>query len=165
MTDGPRAEISGDDEAATVEALTARVAELEDRWKRAAADLDNFRKRAAREAAQQRADERSRVAAALLPVLDNLDLALDHADADPQTIIDGVRAVRDQAISVLAGLGYPRHDDTGEPFDPHRHEAVGVIEDPQAPPGTVVRVVRPGYGDGADQLRPASVVVAASGSK
>ncbi|HZD97810.1 MAG TPA: nucleotide exchange factor GrpE [Micromonosporaceae bacterium] len=148
-----------DNDAATIDALRARIAELEDRWRRAAADLDNVRKRSARDAVTQRADERNRVTAALLPVLDNLDLALEHADADPQSVIAGVRAVRDQAADALAALGFARDDDTGVPFDPARHEAVAVVNDPAAAPGTIVRVVRPGYGDGDHQLRPASVVV------
>ena len=149
------------EDAATIEALGARIAELEDQWRRAAADLDNVRKRSARDAVTQRADERSRVTGSLLPIIDNLDLALEHADADPDSIIDGVRAVRDQAVDVLAALGFGRRDDdVGESFDPARHEAVAVVADPGAPPGTVVRVVRPGYGEGDHQLRPASVVVA-----
>ncbi|HEY9482020.1 MAG TPA: nucleotide exchange factor GrpE [Micromonosporaceae bacterium] len=149
------------DDAATIEALQARIAELEDQWRRAAADLDNVRKRSARDAVTQRADERSRVMGSLLPVIDNLDLALEHADADPDSIIDGVRAVRDQAVDVLAALGFGRRDDDiGGSFDPARHEAVAVVDDPQAPAGTIVRVVRPGYGEGDHQLRPASVVVA-----
>jgi molecular chaperone GrpE len=149
-----------DGDAATVQALQRRVAELEDRWRRAAADLDNVRKRSAREALTQRAEERSRVTASLLPVIDNLDLALEHADADPESIVDGVRAVRDQAIDALAALGFARREDAGTAFDPVKHEAVAVVDDPGASPGTVVRVVRPGYGDGDHQLRPASVVVA-----
>jgi molecular chaperone GrpE len=140
--------------------LQARIAELEDLWRRALADLDNVRKRAARDSAAQRANERARAAGAWLPVLDNLDLALEHAAAEPSAIINGVRAVRDQAQSVLAGLGYPRRDDTGDKFDPVRHEAVGTLADPNAEEGTVVQVVRPGYGDGDRQLRPAAVVVA-----
>jgi molecular chaperone GrpE len=146
---------------ATIEALQTQIAELEDRWRRAAADLDNVRKRTARDVASQRADERGRVTAAVLPIIDNLDLALEHADADPDTIVAGIRAVRDQATDVLAGLGFPRHDDIGERFDPMRHEAIGVVRDPEAAPGTIVRVVRPGYGEGDHQLRPASVLVAA----
>lgn len=149
-----------DSDTATVQALQRRVAELEDRWRRAAADLDNVRKRSAREALTQRAEERSRVTASLLPVIDNLDLALEHADADPESIIAGVRAVRDQAIDALAALGFARREDAGTAFDPTKHEAVAVVDDPGATPGTVVRVVRPGYGDGDHQLRPASVVVA-----
>jgi molecular chaperone GrpE len=152
-----------DAQAMTVEALMVRVAELDDAWRRTAAELDNFRKRSARDVGAARADERARVTAALLPVLDNLDLALEHAEADPKSIVDGVRAIRQQAISALAALGYARRDDTGTPFDPTRHEAVAVVDDPDATPGTVVQVIRPGYGDGDRQLRPASVVVASGG--
>lgn len=144
-----------------VAVLRARVAELEDRWRRAAAELDNLRKRVARDAERQRWDERGRVAAAWLPVVDNLDLALTQADADPTSIVQGIRAVRDQALTVLAGLGYPRRDDHGVAFDPTRHEAVSTRTEPQAKPGTVVEVLRPGYGDADRQLRPATVVVAA----
>jgi molecular chaperone GrpE len=157
----PADELPVVDVRATIEGLREQIAELEDRWRRAAADLDNVRKRAARDTASQRADERSRVTAALLPIVDNLDLALEHAGADPETIVDGVRAVRDQATDVLASLGYSRHDDVGQRFDPMRHEAIGVVRDPDVTPGTIVRVVRPGYGDGDHQLRPASVLVAA----
>ena len=66
-----------------------------------------------------------------LPVVDNLDRALEHAEADPAAIIDGVRAVRDQALDVLARLGFPRRDDRGARFDPARHEAVGLPARPR----------------------------------
>jgi molecular chaperone GrpE len=134
-------------------------AELEDRWLRAAAELDNVRKRHARELERARAEERRRVAAAWLPTLDNLDAALAHADADPGAIVAGVRTVRDQAVRILADLGYPRDDDIGVPFDPHRHEVVSVVDDADADPGTVVRILRPGYGETGQQLRPAAVAV------
>ncbi|MET7746102.1 nucleotide exchange factor GrpE [Streptomyces sp. NPDC005385] len=139
---------------------TTAVAELEDRWRRARADLDNLRKRHAREQERDRAAERSRTAAAFLPVLDNLELALTHAGADPGAIVEGIRAVRDQAVNVLELLGYPRHAETGVAFDPARHEVVSVVQDPDSVPGTVVEVLRPGYGDGERQLRPAAVSVA-----
>jgi molecular chaperone GrpE len=136
------------------------VEELEDRWRRALADLDNLRKRYARELPREREAERSRVAAAFLPVVDNLELALSHAGADdPGAIVSGVRAVRDQAVEVLRSLGYPRHEETGVPFDPERHEVVSVVEEPDTAPGTVVRVLRPGYGEPGRQLRPAAVAV------
>jgi len=138
----------------------AQVAEMEDRWRRTAAELDNYRKRTARESASQREDERARVLARWLPVVDNLELALGHADAEPDAIIDGIRAVRDQALAVLAEFGYPRYDDQGETFDPNRHEAVGTIASSDEKPGTVVHVVRPRYGDGGHVLRPAAVIVA-----
>jgi molecular chaperone GrpE len=127
---------------------------------RAAAELENLRKRYTLQLAREQAAERARVTAAWLPVLDNLELALEHADAQPDPVIAGVRQVRDQAVNVLAALGYPRHEETGVPFDPARHEAVGVVAGAQAPRGTVLRVLRPGYGEGERQLRPAAVVVA-----
>ncbi|MFJ3222896.1 nucleotide exchange factor GrpE [Streptomyces sp. NPDC086783] len=136
------------------------IQELQDRWRRALADLDNLRKRHARELERERAVERSRTAAAFLPVLDNLELALTHAGADPGAIVEGIRAVRDQALNVVELLGYPQHAEAGVAFDPARHEVVGVVQDPDAPPGTVVEVLRPGYGDGDRQLRPAAVTVA-----
>ncbi|MFE6163713.1 nucleotide exchange factor GrpE [Streptomyces sp. NPDC056486] len=148
--------------APAVDQHTAAMQELEDRWRRALADLDNLRKRHARELERERTVERSRTAAAFLPVLDNLELALAHADvdADSGAVVEGIRAVRDQAVNVLELLGYPRHAETGVAFDPARHEVVSVVDDPDVEPGTVVQVLRPGYGDGDRQLRPASVTVA-----
>ncbi|HEY1619712.1 MAG TPA: nucleotide exchange factor GrpE [Streptosporangiaceae bacterium] len=144
---------------AVAEAAAARIAWLEDQRLRALADLDNLRKRCASQVSSARAETRAEVARHWLPVIDNLERALAHAQADPGSIIEGVRAVRDQAESILAGLGFPRRDDLGARFDPARHEAVASRPDPQAPDGSVVEVVLPGYGDGSGQLRPAQVVV------
>ncbi|MBO3682930.1 nucleotide exchange factor GrpE [Streptomyces sp. NEAU-YJ-81] len=138
----------------------AALAELDDRWRRSLADLENLRKRHTKELERERAAERARTAAALLPVIDNLELALSHAEADPGSIVEGVKAIRDQAVNTLAQLGYERRSETGVPFDPARHEVLGVIEDPEAEPGTVVQVLRPGYGDPGNQLRPVAVAVA-----
>ena len=140
--------------------LQARLAEAEDQKLRAVADLDNLRKRCAAQVERAEADARAQVAGQWLPVVDNLERALEHATADPRTIVEGIQAVRQQALGVLASLGFPRRDDTGATFDPARHEAVAATYDPRVPPGTVVRVVRPGYGEPDRQLRPAQVVVA-----
>jgi molecular chaperone GrpE len=153
---------NGRAEAETADELRARLADLEHRYRQALADFDNFRKRVARDAERQRAEERARVAAQWLPVLDNLDRALEHAESDPGAIVEGVRAVRDEAVALLARLGFPRRSDVGEPFDPARHEAVATVPDAGGRAGTVVHVVRPGYGDAQRQLRPAAVVVARS---
>ena len=120
----------------------------EDRWRRAVADLDNLRKRYARELARERENERERVASAFLPVLDTIDRALEHAAADPRSIVEGIRTLREQALAVVSGLGYGREDEPGVPFDPARHEVVGVVDADEAgiPPGSVASVVRPGYG-------------------
>ncbi|SDZ10458.1 molecular chaperone GrpE [Geodermatophilus africanus] len=134
----------------------------EDRWRRAAADLDNLRKRYAREVARERANERELVTSAFLPVLDTIDRALEHAAADPGSIVEGIRTLREQALAVVGGLGYGREDEPGVPFDPARHEVVGVVDADGAgtPPGSVASVVRPGYGAPGRQLRPAAVTVA-----
>ncbi|MEV8631616.1 nucleotide exchange factor GrpE [Streptosporangium sp. NPDC051023] len=139
--------------------LQDRVAELQDRWRRALADLDNLRKRVSRDTIRVRGEEEARAAAEWLPVLDNLERALDHADTDPASVAEGLRAIRDQALDVLDRLGFPRRDDTGTRFDPARHEAVGVLTQEGTPDGTVLHVVQPAYGDGERQLRPALVVV------
>ena len=172
-TAGPAAEpgtTAGSGGTADAAALQARVAELEQRvaelenlWRRALADADNLRKRHARDIEQLRDRERAEVARDWLPVLDNLDRAVGHAGTDPGAIVEGVRAVRDQAVDLLSRLGYPRRDDLGARFDPARHDAVASITSAGAPPGTVVEVVHPAYGEGDHQLRPAQVVVARGG--
>ena len=145
---------------AELEELRSRVSDAEDMRLRALADLDNLRKRCAAQVGRAAAEARVTVAAEWLPVVDNLDLALEHSQADPETIIEGVRSVRDQALRVLASLGYPRRDDVGAAFDPARHDAIAVHSEPGVAAGTVIDVLRPGYGDGEHQLRPAQVVVA-----
>jgi molecular chaperone GrpE len=145
---------------ATVADLEARLAEAEDLKLRALAEADNVRKRCAAQVQRAEAEARAQVARQWLPVVDNLERALEHAAADPRTIIEGIRAVRQQALDVLGGLGFPRRDDTGAMFDPARHEAIASRADPGARPGSVVQVVLPAYGEGDRQLRPAQVVVA-----
>lgn len=154
---GPDTATSGEGES---DEHSATLRDLEDRWRRALAEMDNLRKRHARELERERVAERERTAAALLPIIDNLELALVHAQADPDSVRQGVEAVRDQAVDTLARLGFPRYGQAGVPFDPSRHEVVGVVEAPDAEPGTVMEVVRPGYGDSGHQLRPAAVTVA-----
>src|SRR5689334_13242608 len=102
----PALEPSGPSEPSVAQ-LQLQVADLEDRWRRALAEVDNTRKRYARDLQQRLLDERARLAAAWLPVLDSLEMALAHAEADPSSIISGVQAVRDQALGILERLGYP----------------------------------------------------------
>ncbi|WP_111508919.1 nucleotide exchange factor GrpE [Mycobacterium kyogaense] len=135
------------------------LARLEDRWRRAVADVDNLRKRHARELDRERAMERSRVAGAWLPIVDDLERALAHDGGQPNAVIEGIRTILHQAVKVLDQLGYPRDDETGVPFDPQRHEVVGVVNVSDTAPGTVMEVLRPGYGESGNQLRPAAVVV------
>jgi molecular chaperone GrpE len=147
--------------AAAAPGAAAATTELDERLLRAMADLENLRKRFHREVLREREAERSRVAAEWLPIIDDLDRALEHVDDQEDALAAGVRAVRDHAVDVLTGLGFPRFENVGERFDPARHEAVGVVE-ADVPPGTIVAVVRPGYGGPEVMLRPAAVVVARS---
>src|SRR6202035_306826 len=89
---------------ATVADLEARLAAAEDQRLRALADLDHLRKRCAAQVERAGSDARAQVAGQWLPVVDNLERALEHATADPRTIVEGIRAVRQQALSVLADL-------------------------------------------------------------
>jgi len=151
---------AGDADQADVAALESRVAELTDQRLRALAELDNARKRFDRELGQAREQERIRVSREWLPVVDNLERALAHAGANPESIIGGLEAVTGQAVELVRRLGFPRQDDLGEPFDPARHEAAGTRPDADAAPGTVVEVLQSAYGVGDQQLRPALVIVA-----
>lgn len=140
--------------------LEDRVRMFEDQWRRALAESDNMRKRLAAEAERIRDTERAAAAASWLPIIDDLDRALEHAEDDPAALADGVRAIRDEALRVLAELGFPRRDDEGAVFDPAQHDAIATRPADGVPAGTVLEVVRPGYGIDDRQLRPALVVVA-----
>jgi molecular chaperone GrpE len=153
----------GDGGEAAVAGLEAQLAEARDMRLRALADADNARKRCADQVRRATADARAEVAREWLPVLDNLERALAHAQADPGSIIEGIEHVQQQAVDVLARLGFSRRDDMGAMFDPARHDAVASRPVADAAPGTVVEVVQPAYGDGDHQLRPARVVVAVAG--
>ena len=157
-----RAAAPGDGGKAAVADLEAQLAEARDLRLRALADADNARKRCADQVRRAAAGARAEVASQWLPVLDNLERALAHAQADPGSIIEGIEHVRRQALDVLAKLGFSRRDDMGAMFDPARHDAVASRPVADAAPGTVVEVVQPAYGDGDHQLRPALVVVAAA---
>jgi molecular chaperone GrpE len=157
--DGTTAE-GGKGEGGMPSQSAARIAELEDQRLRALADLDNLRKKCVGQVSAARAETRAEVTAQWLPVVDNLERALAHSEADPGSIVEGIKAVREQAMNVLAQLGYPRRDDLGSRFDPARHEAVASRSDEAAPAGSVVEVILPAYGEAERQLRPARVVVA-----
>jgi molecular chaperone GrpE len=160
---GPNGQPDGTGDETAIPDLLDRIAELEDLRRRALADLDNMRKRCAAQVRRAEAETRTEVARQWLPVVDNLERALAASTADPAAIIDGIQAVHEQALNVLARLGYPRRDDLGTTFDPTRHDAVATRADPAAADGSVVEVVQPAYGEGDNQLRPAQVVVARSG--
>ncbi|MDX6731480.1 MAG: molecular chaperone GrpE [Baekduia sp.] len=143
-----------DDAAAAAQAEAAR---LEDRLKRALADLDNFRKRSSRELDRRTAEAADAIVRDWLEVADSIDRALaarPEGEAD-----EGLRAVADQISATLAREGVTRSGERGEPFDPERHDAVDVRLSPDAEDRTIFDVARAGYERGGRVLRPAQVVV------
>lgn len=135
------------------------LADMEDRWKRALAELDNSRKRFDRELARYRYEERKAVLRDWLEVVDNLERALNHSEtASADSLHEGVRVLHRQTLTLLSRYGVSRIPTVGELFDPIQHEAVG--QTAGAPAGTIVEEVRPGYQITEDVLRPARVIVA-----
>jgi molecular chaperone GrpE len=159
MADSQTHETEARTDASQADVEPAARSEPDPQLLRALADLDNLRKRYERQLASASETERARVTSLWLPVVDDLERALQHNDGEAGPILEGVRAVYDHAISLLARLGFDRFDDVGQPFDPARHEAVGAIE-ADAQPGTVIAAVRPGYEHADEVIRPARVVVA-----
>ena len=148
---------SGEDRLA---ALEAERDEAIDRWKRAAADLDNFRKRAARERDEYVTFANERLVEELLPILDDLERALaavgEHEEA---TVEEGVRLVHRSLASLLQRNGVEEISTEGQ-FDPHVHEAL-LSQPSEAEEGAVIDVVQKGYTLGDRVVRPARVVIAA----
>ena len=139
--------------------------DFKDQWLRAAADLENVRKRARRDVAAAEARGVTRLARELLPAIDNFERALAAAEAQPENrdhhLTDGIRLVKDELLGALARVGIEPDSPKGEPFDPHRHEAVAQQPVEGAASGTIVEVYSQGYRVGDDVLRAAKVVVAA----
>jgi molecular chaperone GrpE len=138
--------------------LTAELERIEDRYKRALADLDNYRKRAAREIEARVAEARAKVIADWLEAVDSVERALRMQPEGPCR--DGLRAVLEQMDSVLSRQGAQRIGAVGERFDPERHEAIAVQPSADVPDRTIVAVERSGYSLGDRVIRPAQVVVA-----
>ena len=121
------------------------------------ADFENYRKRAAREAAQAGDRAKSGLIRELLPIVDNLERALASAEDGEQHLAEGVRLVHSELIAVLERNGIEPFDPVGDKFDPSEHEALSVRDDGE--PGVVLEVVERGYRSNGSVLRPARVVV------
>ena len=149
------------------EDLLARLQDAErdhekamDDLRRVAADFDNYRKRVAREQTQILARSGERVVAKLLPVLDDLERALDAAEHHEEVkVLEGVRMTKDALAAVLTSEGVEEIPADG-PFDPHVHEALMTQPTEGVEPGHVAHVIQRGYRIGDAVLRPARVVVA-----
>lgn len=139
-----------------------------DRYLRAVADHENFRKRSIREKDELRQYAASRVLEDLLPVLDNLGLGMAAAsqpNADVKSIVEGIGMVQTQFKSVLEQQGLKEINPAGEAFDAHQHEALSQQASEEVPEGNVINVIRVGYSLNGRLLRPASVVVSSGSAK
>lgn len=126
---------------------------------RTRAELENYRKRAAREAAQAGERAKANLIRELLPVLDNLERAIASAGEGEQHLAEGVRMVHAQIVAALEREGIQSFDPVGEEFDPESHEALSTRQDGES--GRVLDVVEKGYKLNGTVLRPARVVVSA----
>jgi molecular chaperone GrpE len=151
--------VSDEQEQLDVEALRAERDEYLEHLKRVAADFENYRKRAARDQESLVARAAERLVRELLPVLDDLERALQAAEQHEEAELEeGVRLVHRQLASALRKEGLEEIPTDGK-FDPHLHEAL-LAQPAEAEEGTVVEVLQKGYRLGDRVLRPARVVVA-----
>jgi molecular chaperone GrpE len=148
--------------AADAAALRAETQQLRDRVLRTLADFDNFRKRTEREKADFFKYALAGPMRDLLPVLDNFDRALEHAE-EGDDFHKGVALIYKQLFDVLQRNGLKPIDQAGVPFDPNIHEAVVREENPDVPSHTVVAILQKGYFLHDRLLRPAMVKVAVGG--
>lgn len=149
-SDDAEAAVASDAEAE----LRAELERMEDRYKRALADLDNYRKRSARETERRVAEAREALLRDWLEALDSVERALRMTPED-----QGLQAVLAQMEAILQRHGVTRLGAAGERFDPERHEAVGTRATDGVPDRTIVEVARSGFALADRVLRPAQVVV------
>jgi molecular chaperone GrpE len=141
--------------------IEEQLAQWRERAMRASADLENFRKRMARERAEDRRYANQGLLEELLPVLDNFEMGLQAAAADKESMIfRGMEMVKKQLDDFMSGQGVEEIRADGQVFDPNLHEAVMQEQCPETEEGVVLRVIRNGYRMHDRLLRPASVVVA-----
>src|SRR5687768_4663301 len=144
-----------------LEALRREADEHRDRYLRAVAELDNFRKRSAREVDLARKFGAERLAQAVLPVRDSLEAGLAAAEkAGDTALLDGQRATLRLLDEALTASGVREINPVGEPFDPNKHEALSLVPAPGVAPDTVLEVVQKGYELNERLLRAAKVLVA-----
>jgi molecular chaperone GrpE len=139
-----------------------------DKFLRARADMENYRKRMDRTLADLTRSARRDLLVRLLGVKDNLERALHYGEGAPtngESIMEGVRLTQYQLDSLLQQEGVAAIEAEGKTFDPHLQEAVQRVNDPSVPDHTVVQVVRNGYTYGEEVLRPAQVVVSVHGDE
>ena len=142
--------------------LTAEVDKWKDLAYRSQAELDNFRKRSAREAQETRAYANSDLLRALLPIMDTFEMGLEasRAESEKSMIFMGMSMVQRQIADFLRDMGVTEVESLGKAFDPNLHDAVSTEATAEHAEGTILRVTRRGFRLKDRLLRPTSVIVA-----
>lgn len=154
-----------------IEALQAENAELKDRVLRTVAEMENLRKRTERDVADTRSYAIAGFARDMLAATDALSRALlvvpaetrETADGTLKSLIEGIELAERETQRLLAKHGIKQIEAAGQKFDPHKHQAMFEVPNPNVPEGTVVQVVQEGFAIGERVLRPAMVGVARGG--
>jgi molecular chaperone GrpE len=153
------------DLAAELEQAQAENAALRDKWLRAIADLDNYKKRVKRDMDDASHRTVQNLLASFLPIGDNLERALSVAPPDTnEQLLRGLEMVRTEFFSALGKHGITPVESVGRTFDPNLHDALQQMDTPEFAPGVVMLEYEKGYRRGDKLLRPARVVVAGPGS-
>lgn len=141
--------------------LSGQVKEHKDRWLRAAADFENYRKRSAREWELLKLQSKSEVILEVLNALDDFERAFAVVDTTRESeFVQGIRLIYNNLLASLQKLGVTELDARHKPFDPNVHMAVGQIESDEVESGHVAEVVGKGYSLNGALIRPARVIVA-----
>jgi molecular chaperone GrpE len=146
---------------AQLDEKTKGAEENYDRFLRAQAELENYKKRVEREKGSLVRYGNEELIKAILPVIDNLERALNHPAGDnPDGLVEGIKITLNQLLQVLEKFGVSSIAAVGEPFDPSKHEAMMQVESTEHEPNTVVSEFQKGYVLNDRLLRPAMVSVA-----
>jgi molecular chaperone GrpE len=161
------AETEKDVSSVTVDALRAELDQAKERILRCQAELDNYRKRAAREMDEHRRYANIGLIRDLLPVLDNVERAIRAAEksADGSGLLEGVKLVAQQLQGVLERHHCVKIEALGLPFDPHLHHAILQQPSDEHPANTVIMVTQDGYQLHDRVVRPSQVIVSANDTR
>jgi molecular chaperone GrpE len=143
-----------------LEVAQKQAAENKDKWIRAVAELDNYKKRAIQERSNILKYKNEEVLRDMLPIVDNLSRALEHAPNKKDPVVEGVSMVLGMFKDVLSRYGVTEITALGNTFDPHKHEAIARVPAQDAEPNTIVEELEKGYQYQDRLLRPSKVVVA-----
>ena len=149
-------------EMPTVDAIQAELAEAQEQVLRAQAEAQNARRRADQDVEKAHKFGQEKLVNDLLPVVDNLERAIDAIDADDEqfkSVLEGIELTLKSFMDTLARHNIEALNPEGEPFDPQLHQAMTMVESPDAEPNTVLNVFQKGYTLHGRLVRPAMVVV------